>query len=100
MEAADLGERHDAATIGKAASSRDGRVLVQGEVCSRLVVIGEVGSEDPAEMPFVQDDDMVQALSADRADQSFDVAVLPRRSRSNRNILDAMAARRWRKIQP
>ena len=31
---------------------------------------------------------MVQALSADRADQSFDVAVLPRRSRSNRNILD------------
>ncbi len=31
MEAADLGERHDAATIGKAASSRDGRVLVQGD---------------------------------------------------------------------
>ncbi len=59
MEATDLGERHDVASIGRAVASRDGRVLVQGEVCSRLVVIGEVGTQDPAEMPFVQDDDMV-----------------------------------------
>ena len=40
-------------------------------------------------MRFAQDHDMVQALSADRADQPFDVSVLPGRSRCRWSVPDA-----------
>ncbi len=34
-------------------------------------------------MGFVEDDDVVEAIPTDRADQSLDVRVLPRRTRSD-----------------
>jgi len=32
-------------------------------------------------MPLIEDDDVVQTLAADRADDAFDVGILPRRAR-------------------
>jgi hypothetical protein len=44
-----------------------------------IVVVG-VGAEDPAKMRLAQDHDMIQAFSPDRADEPFDVSVLPGRA--------------------
>jgi hypothetical protein len=47
------------------------RILVQGQMCPAFVVIGGVSRNDPAQMAFAEDNGMIEALSADRADQSL-----------------------------
>src|SRR5262249_26554982 len=58
-------------------------------VRSDVVVIASIGSQDPAQMCFAPDDEMVDAFAPDRSDQPFSEAILPRRSRSNGLIPDA-----------
>ena len=52
-------------------------------------VVVEIGSQDPAQTRFVQDDHVVQAFSPYRPDQPLDIRVLPRRVRSAKNFLNA-----------
>ena len=52
------------------------RILVQGQVRSDFIVIAGVGRKDPAQMGLTEDDDMIQAFPADRADQSLRMPVL------------------------
>jgi predicted nucleic acid-binding protein len=42
------------------------------------VVVADIGGKDAAQMALIEDYDMVQALSADRADHAFNIGVLPR----------------------
>ena len=44
---------------------------------SEFIVIAGVGRKDPAQMGLAQDDDVIKAFSADRADQSLRIPVLP-----------------------
>ena len=53
------------------------RILVQGQVCTAPVVIRGVGSKDPAQVPFAEDHDVIEAFAADRADQPLHMPVLP-----------------------
>ena len=53
------------------------RIFGQSEVWPNMVVVGSISLEDPAQMVLAQDYDVVQALSADRADQPFRMSVLP-----------------------
>jgi hypothetical protein len=39
-------------------------------------------------MMLVEDDDVIQTFTADRTNDAFDVAVLPRRARRSNNLLD------------
>ena len=41
------------------------------------MVVSEIGTQNSFQMPRVEDDEMVQAVPADRADQAFDVGILP-----------------------
>jgi hypothetical protein len=45
--------------------------------CSELVVAPCVGRKDPAQMGFADNDDVIEVLLADRADQSLCMPVLP-----------------------
>ena len=54
------------------------RILVQRQVRSAFVVIAGVGRSDPPQMALAEDNRMIKALPADRADQSFRIPVLPR----------------------
>jgi hypothetical protein len=54
------------------------RILVQGQMRSDSVVIAGVGRKDPAQMGLAEDDDVIEAFPADRADQSLRMTVLPR----------------------
>ena len=54
------------------------RILIQGQMRSEFVVIASVGRKDSAQMGFTEDDDVIEAFPADRADQSLRMPVLPR----------------------
>jgi hypothetical protein len=52
-------------------------VLGESKMGTGAIVIVGVGFKDPAQMGFAQDQDMVEAFSSDRADEPFNVSILP-----------------------
>src|SRR5580704_1412773 len=62
------------------------RILAQRQMCSQVVVIDAVGRKDSAQVGLAEDDDVIEAFPADRADQSLRMPVLPRRPRGDRVI--------------
>src|SRR5262245_57418810 len=85
MESADLGQRNDAALLGSLNGARLGRILLEGEVGARPVVIAEVAPQTPTKVCLVQDDDVVEKLTADGADHAFGEGVLPGRAWRSEN---------------
>src|SRR6516164_4722308 len=77
MEPADLRNRNDAATWRGLHDSWLGTVVVERLVGPRGVVVAAVAAEEPAEMGLVQDEEMIQALPADRADEPFREGIRP-----------------------
>jgi hypothetical protein len=65
------------------------RVLSESQMGTSPIVIVGVGSEDPTQMGLAQDQDMVEALSPDRADEPFNGSVLPGRARRSWSVPDA-----------
>src|SRR5262249_48595983 len=55
---------------------------------SASVVVTDVGSYHPAQSFFIQDYDVVQTFSPDRADHALHVCALPRRARSAEDFFD------------
>src|SRR5512139_2375708 len=51
------------------------RIFAQGQVCSAFVVIAGIGRKNSAQMALAEDDGMIEALPADRADQSLRMPV-------------------------
>ncbi len=89
VQAADLRNRDDLAILGRINFSCDGRVAIQGQVSPRFVVVHEIRSKNSSEMSLVEDDDVVQALSPNRADQALYVRILPGRSPCRDNLFNA-----------
>ena len=54
------------------------RILVECKVRAHPIVVGGVVRQQMTEVPFPQHYDMVEALASDRANQPFDMTVLPR----------------------
>ena len=77
MQTSEVRNSDDVSVIRWRGSTRDGRVFRQGQVGPRLVVIGEIILEDPAQMPGVEDDHVVKTLSPNGTDNPFDMTVLP-----------------------
>jgi len=60
--------------------SRRRRVLVDRKVRASLVIVGRVRSQQMAEMPLAEHDNVVKTFPPDRTDRPFTISVLPRRS--------------------
>src|SRR4029077_8039590 len=58
-------------------------------MCSNVVVIASIGSQDSAQMRLAQDDEMVNTLAPDRSYQPFGKAILPGRGWCGRPVPDA-----------
>ena len=84
-----MGVGHDATHRRRLDRTRDGRVRVQGEMGPRPLVVGDVRREDASQMPFVQDDDVVQTFPPHRTDQPFHVGILPGCARRRASVGDA-----------
>ena len=55
------------------------------------MVIIKIRNQMAPERNLIQDDDVVEAFSADRADQPFNIGALPGRSESGENLADVQA---------
>ena len=55
---------------------RSWRILVQRQMRSKFVVIAGVGRKDPVQMGLAEDDDVIEAFPANRADQSLRMPIL------------------------
>ena len=53
------------------------RILGDRQVCPYPVVVGSISRENPAQVALAEDDDVIEAFAADRADQSLRMPVLP-----------------------
>ena len=58
--------------------SMERSILVERKVRAHPVVVGRVIRQQMTEVLFPQHHDMVEALASDRANQPFDMPVLPR----------------------
>jgi hypothetical protein len=85
---ADLRNGGDAPIAERAHWSRLRRVLVQREVRARIRVVRQVGFQDRLQPGGVEHDDVIEAFAADGADESFDVGVLPWRTRRGAHVLN------------
>src|ERR1700720_1537247 len=59
----------------------DGASLLTERVRASLVIVGRVRSQQMAEMPLAEHDNVVKTFPPDRTDRPFTISVLPRRSR-------------------
>lgn len=89
MKPANLGEGYDVAHLGRLNRTRIRTVVVQRPMRSRRMVVGRVATKNAHEVPFVQNDDVVEALSPDRSDQTFTIRILPRRGGGCDDFRDA-----------
>lgn len=62
---------------------------MQRQVRSRMMIVVEVRSKNPQQVPFVENDDMIEALSTDGTDQPLNEWILPRRPIGDDDFLDA-----------
>ena len=76
MEATQEAPRCDDAKALDRAMERG--IFVQRAMNSPFIVIVRIALKRPAQVCFTQHNDVVDALAADRADQPFGKAVLPR----------------------
>ena len=89
MESADLRKLHHLSEFRRLYLPRDRSILVERQVSARPLVVFEIRLQDATQAWFMQDDDVVQALAANRADQALDIGILPRRLRSGEDFSDA-----------
>ncbi len=71
-QAADLGKGDDGSGAARLNRPGDRTVLAQSQMRARAVIIGDVRRKDPPQLRLVEDDDVVEALSPDGADDPFD----------------------------
>src|SRR5262245_26588329 len=68
------------------------RVVTQCVVDPRSVIVGSELKKGPTQVGLSKDDQMVDALPPDRADQSFCKAILPRRTGRDGLVANAHGA--------
>ena len=67
---------------------RVGRVLPERRVSTNFIIIGREARKNSPKVLSVENEQMISALSPDRADQAFNVSVLPRRAERRWSVPD------------
>ena len=78
VESTDSGQLDDFTYRGRLNSSLVGSILVQIKVSPGELVVVDPVSQEPAEVAFAEDDDVIETLASYRADEALDVGILPR----------------------
>src|SRR5882762_8206271 len=91
VEATDFANRDDLAEFRPLNWAAVGRILVEREVSTRLVIVREVAGQEAAQVPFAKDEDVIQALAPDGADEPLREGVLPWAVRRREDFTDAHA---------
>src|SRR5437773_9828792 len=91
VEATDFANRDDLAEFRPLNCAAVGRILVEREVSTGPVVVREVASQGAAQVPFGKDEDVIQTLAPDGADEPLRKGVLPRAVRRREALIDPHA---------
>jgi hypothetical protein len=91
VQATDFGDGNDPAEVPPLNWPAVGCILVEREVSARPVVVREVACEGAAQVPFAEDEDVIQTLTPNRADEAFRERVLPWAVRRRHDFTDAHA---------
>ncbi len=78
VKTANVRESDDFSSLPSRDEGRLRALLVQREMDSRRMVGGEIRTEEGFQVAVVVDDEVIEALAADRADQALDVGIPPR----------------------
>ena len=78
MKPADLRNRDHLAAVRRLDGASIRAVFVERQMGPRAVIVIDVREQDAAQMALVDHEYMIQALAANRADDSLDVGILPR----------------------
>ena len=100
VKSTDFRERHHAPFRRRVDASWRGRVLLEGQMGSRPVIIGDIARKQAAQMSLAQNDDVIQTLAAEGSDQSLRVRILPGAGRGGHNFGDTHAGTRRRNTSP
>ena len=65
VQAADFWKLHDLAGRGELDGPELGCILVEREVCARLMVIGEVAGQHAAQVSLAEDEHVIQTFASD-----------------------------------
>jgi len=77
VQTADFWNLNDRARLGARDRPKVGSVLDEREMGARLMVVGEVSGQDSTQVSVVDDQNVVEALAADRTDQALGEWILP-----------------------
>jgi hypothetical protein len=91
MQATDFADWHDFAELGWLDRPAVRCIFGEGKVGSGAVVIREIASQDVTQVALAQDDDVVETVAANRADQAFGKRILPRTLGSREDFSDLHA---------
>jgi hypothetical protein len=91
VQPADFGKLQDLSRRGELDRPEVGCVLVEREVCARLMVVSEIAGQDAVEVSLAENEHVIQALAPDRADEPLREGILPRAVRRRENLLGAHA---------
>jgi hypothetical protein len=91
MQATDFGNLHEHAHLRQLDGPPIRRILLEGEVSSCAVVVREVACQDAAQVPFAQDENMIQAVPPDRTDEPLHEGALPRAVGRRKHFTDPHA---------
>jgi hypothetical protein len=78
VQATNLGNLDDHAELRWLDSPSVGCIFVERKVSSRPVIVRDVAGQDAAQVRLTKDEDMIQTLAPDRADEPLREGVLPR----------------------
>jgi hypothetical protein len=76
MQTTDFGNREDRAERWRLDIPSIGSIFLEREVSAGPVIVREVRREDASKVTLAENDDMVQALAPDRADESLRERIL------------------------
>jgi hypothetical protein len=81
-------EGNDIAGRGRLYGTRPRAVLAERKMRSDVMMVLKIARQNATQMALVEDDDVIQAFSADRTDETLNVRVLPGRSRRSDDLRD------------
>jgi hypothetical protein len=89
VESADSRKRNDSSVVGSLDVTPMRRSLLQGLVNGIGVIVAHVRAKEVPQMVFPEHDHVIETLSPDGPNDSFDVRILPRTTRRTDDFFDA-----------
>jgi len=100
MQATDFGNLHDPGRLGELDGPDVRRILVEREMRASPVIVGEVAGQDAAQVAFAENQNVIQTLAADRADEPLREGFCHGLCGAVRTSSIRMPFTRWRNCSP